>query len=135
MAPTNQQTHNAGRHLAVGEALARGDDAKLVGQSSLIEVNGHKAQVQAAGKGAWQIADVDQYTSATVEFIVLVDLTGGVREFYIAPGDQLRRDVRSRHDAYVASKGGTRPRTPGSKHAAIYPDQVRKWRNGWKRFA
>jgi hypothetical protein len=64
-----------------------------------------------------------------------VDLTDGLREFYICPGDPLRSDVRKRYDQYLASKGGTRPRNPASKHSAIYPEQVRKWRNGWRRLA
>jgi hypothetical protein len=135
MARTHQQTHDAGRHFAVAEALMRGYQAALIGRSSYIEVNGHRAQVQVAAKGAWMIEDVDKYTSATIERIVLVDLTDGLREFYICPGDQLRSDVRKRHDQFLASQGGTRPRNPGSKHTAIYPEQVRKWRNGWGRLA
>lgn len=130
---THQQTHDAGRHFAVAEALMRGYKATLIGRSSYIDVNGHKAQVQVAAKGAWQIDDVDKYTSATIEDVVLVDITDGLREFYICPGDVLRSDVRKRHDQFLASKGGTRPRNPDSKHSAIYPEQVRKWRNGWKR--
>jgi hypothetical protein len=133
MAPTHQQTHDAGRHFAVAEALMRGYPAAIVGRSSYIEVNGHKAQVQVAAKGAWQIEDVDKYTSATIEHVILVDLTDGLREFYICSGDLLRSEVRKRYDQYLASKGGTRPRNPASKHTAIYPEQVRKWRNGWRR--
>ena len=133
MVRTHQQTHDAGRHFAVAEALMRGYKATLIGRSSYIDVNGHKAQVQVAAKGAWQIDDVDKYTSATIEDVVLVDITDGLREFYICPGELLRSDVRKRHDQFLASKGGTRPRNPDSKHAAIYPEQVRKWRNGWKR--
>jgi hypothetical protein len=132
--PTNQQTHDAGRHLAVAQALLQGYKAGLVGRTSYIEVNGQKAQVQVAAKGAWQIDDVDKYTSAAIGHIVLVDVTDGLREFYVCPGDKLRADVRKRHDDYVTSQGGTRPRNPESKHAAIYPEQVRKWRNAWKRF-
>jgi hypothetical protein len=133
MARTNPQTHEAGRHFAVAEALMRGYQAALVGPSTFIKVNGHKAQVQAAAKGAWLITDVDKYTSATIEHVVLVDLTDGLREFYICPGDQLRGDVRKRHDQFLASHGGTRPRNPASKNATIHPEQVRKWRNGWRR--
>lgn len=54
MARTHQQTHDAGRHFAVAEALMRGYQAALVGRSSYIEVNGHKAQVQVAAQGAWR---------------------------------------------------------------------------------
>jgi hypothetical protein len=52
MAVTKQQTHDAGRHFAVGEALICGYKAILVGRSSFIEVNGHRAQVQVAAMGA-----------------------------------------------------------------------------------
>jgi hypothetical protein len=126
MTPTHPQTHDAGRHLAVAEALMHGYKATLVGRSSFIEVNGHKAQVQAAAKGSWQIADVDKYIAATIERVVLVDLTDGLREFYICPGDALRSDVRRRHEQFLTSKGGTRPRNPDSRHSAIYPEHVRK---------
>jgi len=135
MARTHQQTHDAGRHFAVAEALMRGYQAAFVGRSSYIEVNGHKSQVQVAAQGAWMIENVDKYTSGTIEHIVLVDLTDGLHEFYICPGDQLRGDVRRRHDQFLASQGGTRPRNPASKHTAISPEQVRKWRNGWRRLA
>jgi len=86
-------------------------------------------QVQVAAKGAWQIDDVDRYTAATFEHIILVDVTNGRREFYVCPGDKLRADVRTRLDGFVASKGGTRPRNPQSKHSAIYPEQVLKSHN------
>lgn len=135
MVRTHQQTHDAGRHFTVAEALMRGYQATLVGRSSLIEVNGHRAQVQVAAKGAWQIDDVDKYTSATIDRVVLVNLTDSLREFYICPGVHLRSDVRKRYDEFLASKGGTRPRNPSSKHAAIYPEHVRKWLNAWSRLA
>ncbi|WP_322938033.1 hypothetical protein [Nocardioides bizhenqiangii] len=105
----------------------------MVGPSTFVEINGHKARILVAAKGAWQIADVDQFTSDNLGFYLLVDVTDGLREFYICPGDKLRSDVRKRHDDFVASKGGVRPKNPNSKHSAIYPEQVRKWRNGWSR--
>jgi hypothetical protein len=129
------QTHNAGRHFAVAEALMHGYHAAVVGRSSLIEVNGHQALVQVAAKGAWQIEDVDSYTAGKIECMVLVNLTDDTPQYYICPGDQLRDDVRKRYDEFLASKGGTRPRNPASKHAAIYPEHVRKWRNDWNQLA
>lgn len=133
MEPTHNQTHDAGRHLAVAEALIRGYKAYLVGRSSYIEVNGHKAQVQAAAKGAWQIQDVDKYTSATIAHVVLVDITGDRRDIYICPGDTLRSEVRKRHDDFLSRNDGVRPRNPESRHATIYPDHVQKWRENWSR--
>jgi hypothetical protein len=133
--PTHYQTHNAGRLLAVAEALLRGYDAKIDGPRTYVKVNGQRVQVQVAAKGAWQIDDVDKYTSATIETAVLVNVTDGVREFYICPGDDLRAGVRHRHDAFVTAQGGQRPRNPDSKHSAIYPQHVADWHDDWNRLA
>jgi hypothetical protein len=133
--PTNHQVHAAGRHLVVAEALLRGLSSRLQWTQTYVEVNGHKVQVQVAAKGAWQIDDIDKYTSATVEHIILVDITDGRREFYVCPGDKLRAAVRQRHADFVASKGGVRPRNPHSKHSAIQPEHVHKWRNTWARLS
>lgn len=131
---THLQVHSAGRHLAVAEALLRGYDASLRGPRTYIEVNGHVAQVQVATQGAWMVENIDKYLAGTVDTVVLVDTTGGVREFYIAPGDQLRRLVEGGYARWLASVGGTRPRNPASKHTAISPEAVRRWRGRWKRF-
>jgi len=61
--------------------------------------------------------------------------TDGLREFYICPGDKLRSDVGTRHMKFLAIKGGARPRNPLSKHAGIYPEQMRRWQKGWRRLA
>ena len=135
MARTHKQTHDAGRHYAVAEALMRGYKAGLVGSSSFIQVNDHKARVQVAAKGAWMIENIDHFAADTVEFNILVNVTHSPPEFYICPGDKFRADARKRHEAYLASKGGVRPRNPNSKHSAISPEQVAKWRDGWKRLA
>ncbi len=116
--------------------------ATVVGPKSFIEVNGHRAQVKAATKGAWQIADVYRYTSGvyrytsgTIEHVVLVDLTDGLREFYVCPGEELRSDVLRRYEQFLTSVGGVRHRNPDTKHHAIYPENVQKWHNSWSRFA
>ena len=133
MAVTHQQTHEAGRHLAVAQALLRGYAAKTIGRSSLVEINGHRAQVQVAAKGSWQIQDVEKYLSGTIELVVLVDISGNAPEYYIVPGDRLRASVKRRYDAFI-SRVGTRPRNPQSKHSRIDPSDVRRWRNRWALF-
>ena len=130
---SHQQTHQAGRHLAVAQALLQGLPARIVGQQTHIEVNGHPASVMVAGKGAWMIADVDAFTSTSIETYVLVDVSTRRPDVYIAPGEELRGDVRQRHDEYM-SRVGTRPRNPDSKHTKIEPAEVKQWKSGWKRF-
>lgn len=131
--PTHHQTHNAGRHLAVAEALLRGYDAKIDGPRTYIEVNGQRVQVQVAAKGAWQIDDVvhvgdhrDRRANQRYR---------RAREFYVCPGDDLRAGVRQRHDDFVASQGGQRPRNPDSKNSAIYSKHVADWGDNWERLA
>jgi hypothetical protein len=128
---SHMQVHDAGRHLAVAEALLHGYDAKVVGPRRYIEVNGRRSQLQAAAMGSWQIEDVDKFADATTEQVVLVDLTDNRRDVYIVPGDQLRRQVSEQHRENLAAHGGSRPRNPDSKHAAIYSDQVGEWLARW----
>ena len=132
MKPTHHQTHQAGRHFAVAEALLRGHKAKLRGPQTYIEVNDHVAQVMVAGKGAWIIAEIDKFTALTAQTVVLVDTTDGARDVYVAPGNELRQQVRERHDKFLKRVGGTRPRTPGSGNTVIKPEHVEKWRDNWK---
>jgi hypothetical protein len=134
MAPTNPQKHQAGRHLTVAYALLRGYAAKLVGPQTYVEINGRQAAVMLASMGAWQIADVEHFTNTEHALFVLVDVTNAAAELYVVPGGDLRRGVRERHDAFVASFGGTRPRNPASRHAAIEPSHVAEWRDRWSLF-
>ena len=85
MAATNHQKHEAGRHLAVAHALLRGYPAKLVGPHRYVEINGRSAVVMLAGKGAWQIADLEDFTASNQERYILVDVTDDAAVFYIMP--------------------------------------------------
>lgn len=128
---TNQQLHQAARHLVVAEALRIGLNAHLEGSQSYVLLGDRKAQVQAASKGAWQIDDVDKYTTATIEVVALVDFTEGRRDIYLCPGDELRRMVAALHEEFLERHGGVRPVNPESKHAAFGPGEVRRWHGNW----
>jgi len=134
MAPTNHQKHEAGRHLAVAEALLMGHAARLLGSQTFIEVNGLRAQVQVAAQGAWQIADVDKYLRSTVARFVLVDISSTQRDFYVLPGEKLRALVRRRRDEFMTRVGGVRPRNPRSRHSKIEPADVQSWKSRWGLF-
>ncbi|MEU8338717.1 hypothetical protein [Micromonospora tulbaghiae] len=131
--PTHQQTHQAGRHLAVAHALLRGYRAELVGAQTFITVNGDCAAVMVAGKGAWMIADVDKFTESTLGTYVLVDVSGTHPRFFVAPGDELRRDVRDRHQQFM-DRVGVRPRNSESRHTKIEPRDVDRWEDNWAAF-
>ncbi|MBQ1059834.1 hypothetical protein AB0F90_06655 [Micromonospora chalcea] len=134
MAPSNHQKHQAGRHLAVAEALLQGYSASLEGPQTFVKINGRRAAVQVAAQGAWMIADVYKATAASIDFYVLVDVTDGRRNFYVVPGDDLRSGIDERHQEFMSRVGGVRPRNPDSRHTAIYPAQVEAWRNRWSLF-
>jgi hypothetical protein len=135
MAPSHQQKHQAGRHLAVAQALLHAYEAKLVGPMTFIEVAGRRVQVQVAAQGAWQISDVDRPVQATADVVVLVDISGATPEFYVVPADDLRVVVRRRHEEFMARVGGRRPQNPDSKHSTIDPPDVQRWKDGWSLFA
>src|SRR5436305_15035485 len=102
MIPTHQQKHQAGRHLAVAQALLHGHGASRAGPTTYIEVGGRRVQIQVAAQGAWQIDDVDKYLEGTIKAVVLVDISGVAPEYYVVPGDDLRTVVRTRHEEFMA---------------------------------
>ncbi|WP_327038012.1 hypothetical protein [Micromonospora maris] len=97
-------------------------------------INDKTAAVQVAAQGGWMIADIDKMTAMSVGIYVLVDLTDGRRDFYVVPGDELRAGVRARHEGFMASVGGVRPRNPDSRHTTIYPANVETFRDRWSLF-
>ena len=134
MPSTNHQKHQAGRHLAVAHAMLHGYSAEIVGPHRYVEVNGLSAVVMLAGMGTWQIADVTDFISSGQERYLLVDVTDATTALYLVPGDELRKGVRERHESFLERVGGTRPRNPQSRHAAIEPAHVAQWRDRWSLF-
>ncbi|MFJ6837576.1 hypothetical protein [Streptomyces sp. NPDC091209] len=129
---THAQTHQAGRHLAVAEALLRGLPARLKGAQTYIEVGGHTAQVMVAAKGAWMIADIEKFAALTCTRVILVHITADGRYFYVADGDTLRAEVQTRHKRFLEQVGGVRPRNPDSRSTVIKPEDVTAWRDQWQ---
>ncbi|MEU3198804.1 hypothetical protein [Streptomyces sp. NPDC006996] len=128
--PTTAQVHQAGRHLAVAEALLRGVTAKLRGAQTYIEVGEHVALVKVATKNAWIIGDVDEFTALTCDRAILINVSD-TRDFYIVDANQLRADVRKRHQEFLERVGGTRPRNPDSKNHVIQLEHVNEWQDRW----
>ncbi|MFJ1789603.1 hypothetical protein ACIOML_35505 [Streptomyces anulatus] len=129
--PTNAQKHQGGRHLVLAEALLRGIPSQLHGAATYVDVGPYLVQVMVATQGAWMIADIDTATSLTCERVILIDVTNGRRDFYVAEGAAFRAGVRARHEAFLQKQGGTRPRNPDSKHTAVRPGDVAEWRERW----
>ena len=134
MAPTHHQKHEAGRHLVVAEALLHASDAKIVGRSSLVEINGRQAEVHVATTGTWQISNLDRFLSANTPVVIFVDLSESVPEFFILDGDSARDIAKRHHEAFLDRVGGVRPRNPDSKHAALKRHQVETGQDRWSLF-
>jgi hypothetical protein len=63
---------------------------------------------------------------------VLVRLTGQAKdEFYICPSRGLQDLIYRDYKAWLAEKGGRRPRNPKSTHTAVSPDDLKGYRNKW----
>lgn len=133
MPRSKQQTHQAGRHLAAGQALLNARSASLVGRRTHIEVDGHLAAVIVASKGAWMIKNVDNFTASSIVAYLLVNVTAPTPKFFVAPGDELRRDVHERHRQFMA-RVRTRPRNSKSLHTKIEPQDVSQWADNWSLF-
>ena len=135
MPATNQQKHEAGRHLVVAEALLRGYDAQTVGRSGLVEINGHQAEVKVTTTGRWQIGDIYKFADATIQRVVFVDVTETGPQFYIMDGDEARETLKRNFDQWKNSRpGGERPRTPDSTHSLVPTEQIASWRDRWSLF-
>lgn len=63
--------------------------------------------------------------------VIFVDLTGNAPDFYIAPGQWVREDVKRHYAQWFESKGGRRPRNPDSDHAGVELDRIRQWHKRW----
>jgi hypothetical protein len=85
--------------------------------------------------GDWQgsVRDADFDPSPGREFYwVLVDLTEDRRPaFYIAPGSWMQADVEGAHQEYLDRHGGKRAESPDSKHHAIRPECIERWKGRW----
>ncbi|MFF5217617.1 hypothetical protein [Micromonospora sp. NPDC000442] len=76
---------------------------------------------------------MDRFTQMMTDTYVLVDVSATHPQFFIAPGDDLRRQVRKRHQQFM-DRVGTRPRNSESKHTKIEPQDVEQWIDDWSAF-
>lgn len=130
----NQRVHAFARYTAAAAALANGyRDVHVVGPQTRLIIDDHIVQVIARRRpgSPWQFT-LNRIVVNDAVAVILVDLTGSHPDFYIAPAQWVRDEVQRRHDEWLASKGGERPRNPDSDHAALeFDDAVRQWHRRW----
>jgi hypothetical protein len=113
--------HDFARFHAAAAALVNGCRAVgVTGRQTRLTADGKTAQVNSRRMpgSPWQF-NADHPVVDDAVAVIFVDLTGNAPDFYIAPGQWVRNDVKQHHAAWLESKGGTRPRNPASNHTGV----------------
>lgn len=127
------QVHDYARFSAAAAALAYGyRDVHVAGPQTRLLIDDQIAQVSSRRQpgSPWQI-NLNRPVVEDAVAVIFVDLTGDYPDFYIAPAQWVRDDVKRHHDAWLESKGGVRPRNPAADHHAVELDRIRQWRQCW----
>ena len=123
----NHQVHDFARFHAAAAAPANGcRHVEVSGPQTRLTIDGRTVQVssrrQPGSPGQVSAAHPVVDDAAAVIF---VDLTGDVPDFYIAPAQWVRSDVKSHFATWLESRGGVRPRNPESDHSTVELDRTR----------
>ena len=129
----NRQVHDFARFQAAAAALVKGcARVEVVGPQTRLLVDGRTVQVNSRRRpgSPWQFNAHRPVIDDAVA-VIFVDLTGEVPDFYLAPAQWVHNDVTQHYQAWLNSKGGSRPRNPDSDHAAVEIDRIRQWHQRW----
>jgi hypothetical protein len=126
------QVHQVARFYAAAAIATQGHRVELIGPRTRLSVNGRIVQVLSRRQpgSPWQ-ANAHRPTVEDAEAVIFVDLTEETPEYYLAPASWVQQDIRSHHEAWLASVGGRRPRNPDSDHTAIPMQRLRQWYQRW----
>ena len=147
--PTPQQVGRAGELFVAAELNRRGAHATLF----LINTPGvdvvvsspdrsRTVSIQVKTKGprstVWQgninTIKKDAKEASDLDFIVFVDLKSLADgpNYYVLQLRGLAQRHSERHQRWVESKGGSRPRSPASTHTGIQLDEVKNGKDDWE---
>lgn len=127
------QVHDFARFHAAAAALTSGCRAvEVAGRRTRLMVDGRTAQVNSRRQAGspWQF-NADHPVVDDAVAVIFVDLTGDAPDFYIAPAQWVRDDVKDHYAAWLASKGGARPRNPESDHTGVELERITQWHQRW----
>jgi len=128
-----QQVHDYARFSAAAAALANGrQEVHIVGRTTRLMIDDRIVQVNSRRQpeSPWQFSLSRPVVEDAVA-VIFVDLTGDYPDFYIAPAQWVRDDVKHNHAQWLKSKGGVRPRTPSSDHHGVKLDRIKGWHQRW----
>ena len=142
-AADNQKTAREGR-AAVAAEMIRGGAIKLEvvtahGAKVLRVTNaaGHQVHlhVKSRRSGTWQgsttAGNANPVRLDPPTFWVFVDLASEPVRFFVVPDRWMRRNIHEVHEAYLQRHGGKRLMSPDSRHHAIEPHRIERWRSRW----
>ena len=93
-------------------------------------------RVKSRRSGNWQIQITEgippDITVDEREFWVLVDFYPSTPDYYIMPGNWLRRKIYEDHQNYLRLHGGIRPITPKSTHHKVILEDIQRWKDRWE---
>lgn len=130
---STHQVHDFARFHAAAAAIANGSrHVQISGPRTRLTVDDRAVQVNSRRQpgSPWQVSAARPVVEDAVAAI-FVDLTGDAPDFYIAPAQWVRTDVKRHFATWLESKGGVRPRNPDSDHTAIELDRIRQWHRRW----
>ena len=134
-----------GRRLVMAEVLRRGakdtkeekDGRRTIVLVGIAPTQVVKLIVKSRRRGTWHASVRDGAPTAVrkheTTFWVLVDLSFGPNDpsYFVVPDWWMINSIFEVHEAFLASHGGERPRTPGSDHHGIALDRIERWHNRW----
>lgn len=129
----NHQVHDYARFSAAAAALAHGHrDVHVAGPQTRLIIDDRIAQVSSRRQpgSPWQF-NANRPVVQDAVAVIFVDLTRDYPDFYVAPAQWVRDDVKRHHEAWLESKGGVRPRNPASEHHALELDRIKQWHQRW----
>jgi hypothetical protein len=96
---------------------------------------GSEVYVKTRASGTWQ-TDIRKGSPSEERpnerrFWLFVDLTAEPPAFYLAPAWWVENDIYKTYQRDLARFGGTRPRSPDSKHHGIKEERIAQWRDRW----
>lgn len=125
--------HDFARFHAAAAALASGcRSVQVTGRQTRLTVDGKTVQVSSRRLpgSPWQLSASHPVVEDAIA-VIFVDLTGTEPDFYVAPAEWVREEVTEHFQNWLQSKGGTRPRNPGSDHTGIDLDRIKHWHRQW----
>lgn len=144
----NQQTARAGEYFVAAELNKRGAFAvTFAGNMPKIDLMAcdrdqtrtvHIQVKSKRGGKSWQSSIVGSEPMEPREdetvFWVFVDLgeLNTTPRYWIVPDWWIRDNIYRTHEAYLARRGGRRPRNQGSKHHSIDETRLEPWRDRWE---